>query len=178
MLMFMDAPIFVKTFPWVLALAMGVLVVSGAMWRIAKGWKTKGWPHTEGKIIALALDDEIEKDTGDGTPSETHWFQVKLRYSYCVQGQEYAGNRISYAYFPSNSKTRDKHIVEKLRSKKIVRVYYDVKNPGESVLVKNTNASTYVVLLFGLLLIACSGVLWILFNCVPIDYPLLVQPGD
>ncbi len=113
-----------------------------------RGHQALSWPTVEGRLEACHLKEKSDSDS-------TTW-EVNVRYSYSVAGQEFEGQRLAFGYSASSAHEAHKGIYEKLKSASVVTIRYQPDNPGDSVLAAGFNRSTFMVLAF--------AVTWLLFT--------------
>ena len=113
-----------------------------------RGRQALSWPGVEGRLLECSLEEHAD--------SESTTWEVKVRYTYSVAGQEFEGKRVAFGY--SGSSTHDEHrgIYDKLQSGSGVMVRYQPGNPSDSVLAAGFNRSTFLILAF--------AVTWLLFT--------------
>jgi hypothetical protein len=174
--MFQNLPFFVRTFPWVLCVLFGVLLLSSSAWRFLRGLQTKNWSYTNGEVLSSKLNEYTDTSRDkDNRTSTTTEYDVEVQYQYQVDGKNYTGSRISYSYARSRIKEHVQEIHEKMKTAKIVRVYYDKTNPQTSVLVTGFDRTLIFFLGFGLLLLALGRLFWLTLNSKPFSYANLIQ---
>lgn len=100
--------------------------MTSAARKISLGMQARHWPNANGLILKVA-----SKDSSD---SESHSREIQVRYAYTVAGQRYEGTTVHPAYTSSSFESSHHDIEALLTSGKMVRVYYDERNPERSTL--------------------------------------------
>ena len=92
--------------------------------------RCRNWPRVKGTIQTrgVTVDHTSHGDNDGGNRSIPF-----ATYTYSVDGKEYHGKRISFGDHGGSSKYAEKAI-ERLGPSMNVEVFYDPKDPGESVL--------------------------------------------
>ena len=94
---------------------------------IGKSIKSVSWPTTIGNISFCDLETIWWTENGPK-------YQVKVIYSYIVDGRQYENNTLAFGYMESRNKVQHETIFARLRNVESVRVSYDPDNPKSSVL--------------------------------------------
>lgn len=118
------------------------------LWNARRSMQAAAWPTAPATITSLAV---AENSDGDGGTT----YEVKVQYTYTVDGVQYEGSRLAFGYGGSSRRTEHDEIHRKLREAKAVAVRYDPSDPSVSCLsfglhrsIQITLASA-VVFLFG-----------------------------
>jgi hypothetical protein len=127
---------------------VGLGLLGGGLYSFYRGRQAASWPEVEGKL----LECRVKEDSG----GESTTWQVKVRYSYSVAGQEFEGKRVAFGYNGSSTYEEHQGIYDKLQQSSRVMVRYDPRNPDSSVLAAGFNRSTFMLLAF--------AVTWLLFT--------------
>ena len=129
--------------------------LSGVMlFQIWKGLASLRWLHTQGTIMSSGVETRELTYIGShlqrvrGTISE-----VKVLYSYSVEGRQYDGRVIQYGWSGSGSGNRDIQTAENFLRDGNLSVYYNPDKPEEAVLVTGPGWPVALGLPFGLLII-------------------------
>lgn len=99
------------------------------------------WPTAPGVLTHVELYDHPDAG-GAGTT------EVRVRYTYTVDGVAYAGDRVAFGYSASTGQEAHGDIHRKLKGAKAVDVRYDPENPGVSCLSYGVHRSILIVLGF------------------------------
>ncbi len=127
---------------------IGFGLLAWGLYSLCCGRQALTWPTTEGRI----LECNVNKNS-DG--ESTTW-QVKVRYSYVVDGREFEGSRVAFGYSGSTAYAEHQSIYEKLQQASRVIVRYKPGDPGNSVLAAGFNRATFLILAF--------AITWLLFT--------------
>jgi hypothetical protein len=84
---------------------------------LRRGWESRGWPSTQGRLVYK----ELEGDRGLRR-------NLVVRYEYAIEGVDYEGSRVSFAGVGRRRAPRE------LAAGRPVSVYFDPARPYESVL--------------------------------------------
>jgi len=111
------------------------------VYRIYQGVTSSKWPFVIGELESTDLKEVIFKgrDFGGGIDSASAWV-VNFRYSYSVADRKYDGSRVTYSD-GINKTSRALHKLQgKYQGKSLIQVYYNPKNPKQSVLAKRSRS--------------------------------------
>jgi hypothetical protein len=96
--------------------------------------RSKTWPNAGGRIISSAYRPLVLGWTSVGLPRQGG-YEVKVKYSYFVNGREYAGSRLSFKGAMVSSENIAERMASNYSSGDEVKVYYCPKKPWLSVLI-------------------------------------------
>lgn len=115
------------TFPFLLIVLTAALSVLVAGLMLYRGFVSKNWPTTEGKIVSSQSAWVFL-----GSKSPLRW-GVRIKFRYLLNGKQYTGNTYSlhWLYF---TKSIPEKIAQAHPPGKIVPVYYDPHFPKISLL--------------------------------------------
>jgi hypothetical protein len=129
-----------------------LILALGAIATVIRSWF---WPATIGRIKSSTVASfRVSRD-------ETHYTSYKPRvlYTYEVDGKNYTSDRISFSFVLGGmNEGKARKIAARYRAKGQVKVYYNPRDPRESVLRRSGNA----LLLFPILAALFLGVAWAL----------------
>ena len=114
------------------------MIASGQ--KILQGIKAASWQQTVGYLSSV---ENINTST-DVISSE-----VRVCYSYTVDGREYQGNTIHTAYGSSSFYDAHRGLESLLKPAKKIRVYYDPENPQKSMLSPGFYSCSLAILFGG-----------------------------
>jgi hypothetical protein len=126
---------------------VGFGLLGFGVWSARRSTQAAGWPTTPATITNLEIS---ESSDGDGTS-----YEVKVQYSYTVDGVGYAGSRLAFGYSGSSGRDAHDEIYRKLKEAKTVAVRYDPTEPSVSCLSYGLHRSIQIMLAF--------AVTWLLF---------------
>jgi Protein of unknown function (DUF3592) len=146
------------TLPNLAGLAGAGLACGYAAIQIGRALLARRWPTVEGEIA----DARVVR-FGDGQRSNS--VDSLVTYRYHVAGQSYSSNRVRFGELTPNSMVpaRDSYpntaaaLAARYPRGKPVRVYYNPRRPGESVLYPTPTLRVWVILAAGLYL-AYAGI--------------------
>jgi hypothetical protein len=113
-------------------------------WNILNNAKASiSWPTAQGEIIKSQVTHRSNSDGDSYSPEVT--------YTYPVNSRSYKSYTIKFGENSYDSKRRAEEIAASYQVGNNVTVYYDPKNPGNSVLEPGVSSGSYIVLGIGLL---------------------------
>jgi hypothetical protein len=95
---------------------------------------SKTWPTVTGHLVSAHVKEVREEDTTTKWTHRRHYFQVKVKYSYEVDGRTYTGDRVKLG---SNRFSTEKQALDELARVEGTRrftVLYNPKTPQASFL--------------------------------------------
>jgi hypothetical protein len=95
---------------------------------------SREWPTTEGVITASHIDRSHRTSTEKGWRGDRYEYEVRVQYSYSVDGVGYTGNRLRIRPDEYRSEERAQRELAEYPVGQRVRVYYDPKAPERSLL--------------------------------------------
>lgn len=122
---------------------VGFGVLGYGVWAARRSTQVANWPTTQGNLANVALKENSDSDSGTN-------YEVKVEYTYTVDGQEYHGSRLAFGYGSSSNHQAQTEIYEKLKAAKSVDVRYDPVNPASSALSYGMHVSIRFVLAFAI----------------------------
>jgi len=110
----------------------------------------KHWKKTQGKIMTSKIEHSYRQRQITRPVSVS--YVIYAKYSFIVSGQEYVGNRLTFA---KNSRSYHNYVeansmLALLSAGKTVDVYFSPKDPRQSVLDTSIQTKSYILILFGL----------------------------
>ena len=146
---------------FIIVLVIGLVVLVKFGRDILLGQKSRSWPKISGTILQSSLEAHHHTDD-DGRTSTT--YGVMVSYKYSVSGQEFEGNRRTFSDVRTGSRRRTEALLARYPQGGQVDVYYDPQDPSSCVLETGVGGSTYVLLVFAvvLVLVGLAGVLGII----------------
>ena len=124
---------------------IGIAISARGLYLCFKAQQTKGWEKTKAELISVNLKEKTRSsrdDDGNTTTSIVH--QVKARYSYQYNGEQYFGNRVIIGAIVENIS-----IYEKLKSANAISVFVNPENPTEAVIINTIDRNYVIVILIG-----------------------------
>jgi hypothetical protein len=139
---------------------VGFGILGYGVWSARRSTQAANWPTTPGTITQLSIQ---ENSNADGSTCE-----VKVQYTYTVDGIAYEGSRLAFGYSGSSGKEAHDEIHRKLKEAKGVTVRYDPSDPSVSCLSFGLHRTIQIMLAFAVTWLAFVfgfTVLWWLFSC-------------
>ncbi len=132
---------------YVILLGVGAVITVVGVVNLVRGLASRRWPTTHGVVLVSQVAVSHDSDA-EGT-SRTR-YKAKIVYRYMVGGQEYMGDRRSFADHSSGSSVRAYRIAEGYPEGSQVAVYYHPGKPQLCVLERGIRVSQIVSGLVGL----------------------------
>lgn len=118
-------------------LAVGLGLIFSGISEMMTAKDSESWTSVEGVV----LKSKVSVDSGgDGTS-----YGADVSYRYKVNGKRYTGDKVTVSELSTSSRGRAQKIVKRYPKKKKVRVYYDAKAPGTSVLEKGVSGGSWLM---------------------------------
>jgi hypothetical protein len=137
-------------------------------WR--KGTRTVQWPTVEGVVTSIGVE-KTRKDAsniGHGNGPKVTFYKPRIAYSYEIQGKRFIGKRVQYGMAKRQRvKSLAQQAICAYSVHQTVRVYYDPKDPKESVLQTGLHSFWKERLLFVTKMMALGCGTWILTRILP-----------
>ena len=127
---------------------IGFGLLGYGVWNAWWSLRAASWPVALVTITQLSVEENIKLQ-------EDPTYNVKVQYTYTVDGATYEGSRLAFGYMGSNYKNAHDEIYQKLKEAKGVNVRYDPSDPSVSSLSFGLHRSIWIVILF--------AVTWLLF---------------
>jgi uncharacterized protein YxeA len=118
-------------------LIIGLVLIIPAVVGMFRCISAQSWPCTKGIVTQL----KIERQTHSSKiKRESVSEEVKVKYDYSVDGIQYSGDKIAFAYFATDDAHEHSDIKNRLSELKSVKVFYNPKNPAQAVLTTRISA--------------------------------------
>jgi hypothetical protein len=127
-------------------------------WGAWRSTRAGTWPATLGSVTEVSLEQNHSSDAESGPT-----YEVKVRYSYTVNGVAYEGSRIAFGYGADGSQEAHAEVYRKLRDAKQVSVRYDPADPSVSSLSYGVHRGIRIILAFAITWLAFAvgfSLLW------------------
>ncbi len=119
------------------------------VYRISQAISSTRWPSVVGELESAELKEVIYRGRqAHGGADEASAWVVNFRYAYTVADKEYSGSRVTYS--DSINKTMPealRRLEEVQRGESLIRVYYNPRNPKQSVLVPGLSLFNFTPLI-------------------------------
>ena len=142
----------------IVLLAVGAAVTWFSVRNVVRGLNSRNWPTVLGTVLASDVVISPNSDS-DGSTSTT--FGAKITYQYEVEGQQFFGDRRTFAEYRSSSSARAHRIAHQYPPGSQVAVYYHPWRPELCVLEPGIRWHGFLVAGIGLSLVVL-GLLGIL----------------
>ena len=114
---------------------------------IIKASASKDWPSVWGELQSSGIHSVTVKTRNAGRKSAMGGDKVKCLYSYVVDGQSYLSKRVTFSDYVVKTQSALNRILGQHENRSMVKVYYNPKKPGDSVLIPGVsiyNITPYV----------------------------------
>jgi hypothetical protein len=124
------------------------------IYRIFQGVTSSQWPFVMGELESAELKEVIyEGRDSDGTADLASAWVVNFKYSYSVSDRKYDGSRVTYSDGINKTSRALRSLQKKYQRKSVMQVYYNPKNPDQSVLVPGLSIFNFTPLITSVLFI-------------------------
>jgi hypothetical protein len=118
------------------------------IYRIFQGVTSSQWPFVMGELESTELKEVIyEGRDSDSTADLASTWVVNFEYSYSVSDKKYDGSRITYSDGINKTSRALRSLQKKYQRKSVIQVYYNPKNPDESILVPGLSIFNFTPLI-------------------------------
>jgi hypothetical protein len=125
------------------SLIAGAFFLGLAVRNLMKGIASRGWSQTTGTISRAFVLVETDPEGNKG-------FTPSIEFEYVVEGNRYKGSRLRYGQVGSSNRERAERTIAGYPVGTSVSVFFDPRNPKDSVLLCGTS--------WGNLFIAAAGI--------------------
>jgi hypothetical protein len=133
---------------------VGVVTATFFVYRIFQGVASSQWPFVIGELESTDLKEIIYKGRDNyGTADQASAWVVNFRYSYSVLDKKYDGSRVTYSDGINKTSRALHRLQKKYQGKSLIQVYYNPKNPNESVLIPGLSIFNFTPLITSVLFI-------------------------
>ena len=115
---------------------VGVLTGALFCYRIVQATTSTGWPSVTGELESSELKEVVYRgrEVG-GRPDEASAWVVNFNYSYQIADKKYHGSRVTYSDGVNKTVRALRKLQNRYQGQSQIQVYYNPKNPSQSVLV-------------------------------------------
>lgn len=133
-------------------------------YRISQASACNRWPFVIGELESTDLKEVVYRgrDAGGG-PDEAAAWVVDFRYRYSVADRKYEGSRVTYSDGINKTMRALRKLQDRYKGKSQIQVYYNPKNPKQSVLVPGLSLFNFTPLITSTLFIA-AGIFILTFD--------------
>jgi len=136
-------------FGFLIFFALGVLMLYFGFNSMKTLRESKSWQSVKGEIVSSTV--EIRQEESNGKMIEMYY--PNIRYGYFVAGSQFFNNKISFGDYGSNKRRTASKICNNYPADLAVTVYYNPKDPQNSVLERKAGLGNLVTLGVGILFI-------------------------
>ena len=123
-------------------------------YRIFQAARSNQWPFVTGELESAELKEVVYRGRQfGGGPDEAAAWVVNFKYDYTVAGRKYQGKRVTYSDGINKTMRALRKLQDKYRGKSQIQVYYNPKNPGQSLLVPGLSVFNFTPLITSALFI-------------------------
>jgi hypothetical protein len=126
---------------------VGFGLLGYSLWSALRSTQAGAWPTTPATIKSLEVRENSDSDGST--------YEVKVQYTYTVDGVAHEGTRLAFGYGGSSGREAHDEIHRRLKDAKSVAVRYDPADPSVSCLSFGLHRSIQITLAF--------AVTWLLF---------------
>ena len=131
-------------------LLIGLLLLILFLKNVYFGYKSNFWSETTAEVISSKLS--VSED------GSSYSYNIFVNYKYSVKGKVYENDRINFWYRNARDGTLARNLIHEYRAGVIVPVYYNPKDPNQSVLEKGYSLN-FFILFFILICLLSSFIL-------------------
>ena len=129
-----------------------ILIAIGSI-NIYKAYKTTNWPSTQGRITSseITTRSDTYRDSTTNRLSEETYYNAHITYEYEINGIIYSNDDVKVGgTIGTTSINWARETLNQYPKDKIVNIYYNPEDPGQSVLEVGLHFSTWFPLTMGL----------------------------
>ena len=131
---------------------IGIILIVHFVYLFILSKRSKNWKTTEGVVIGSKMREILDEGSS---------YYTDIQYRYVIEEEEYCSNRVFYGNnIGKNLPFSSKALVNKYVKGKKVIVYYNPRNPNESVLETGVHAVVYRALFTGILFLLLSVIMF------------------
>lgn len=121
--------------------------------------RIRQWPRARGKVLESRLMSGTSTGRDeDGESYESTWYELRIKYSYEVNGAQHVGTTYAPQPFRTGSSKAAKAMVKKYGEGTDVEVRYDAADPKTAYLESPVGAGAVILIIFGsVFLVAALG---------------------
>ncbi len=133
---------------------VGLLTGAFFSYRIFQAAASKQWPFVLGELESNDLREVVYRGRDyDGTLDQASAWVVNFSYSYTVAGKTYRGKRVTFSDGINKTMHALRRLQDKYQGKSQIQVYYNPKNPAQSLLVPGLSIFNFTPLITSTLFI-------------------------
>ncbi len=142
---------------------VGILITVYLVYRLRQAFSSHLWPGVVGDLDSADLRRVVYRGKEvNGTLDQASADIVSFAYHYQVHGQTYRGTRVTFSDAINKTSSSLKKIQAMHQGKDQIVVYYNPKNPDQSVLIPGTSLYNFTPFITSLLFIGVGYFIMIL----------------
>ena len=133
---------------------VGVSTGAFFCYRIFQATRSNRWSFVIGELESSDLREVVYRGRKvGGGPDEAAAWVVNFDYRYTVADREYKGKRVTYSDGINKTMRALRKLQDKYQGKSLIQVYYNPKNPSQSLLVPGLSIFNFTPLITSALFI-------------------------
>lgn len=128
-------------------LLVGIGLLIGGGFVLDMALKSKEWPSVQGMVTRSEVQRSYSSSSGSSHSSLM--YSALVTYDYQVNGEKITGDNITFGTYSSSSPKGANQTVKRYPLGEPVKVYYNPKDPWNSVLEPGAGAVSYILLGIG-----------------------------
>lgn len=122
--------------------------------RILQAAASKRWPSVFGELESADLRDVVYRGRdSDGTVDSASARIVNFRYQYRVNNKNYVGHRVTFSDAVNKTAGALQKLQDRYQGKRLIEVFYNPRDPEQSVLVPGLSVFNFTPLITSALFI-------------------------
>jgi Protein of unknown function (DUF3592) len=127
---------------------VGVATGAFFFYRISQAISSTRWPSVVGELESAEMKEVIYRGRqAHGGPDEASAWVVNFRYAYTVADKQYDGSRVTYSDGINKTMRALHRLEKKYKGESLIQVYYNPRNPKQSVLVPGLSLFNFTPLI-------------------------------
>ena len=136
---------------------VGVSTGTFFIYRILQAVSSNRWPFVLGELESSDLREAIYRGREvEGTRDQASAWVVDFRYRYSVADKDYTGTRVTSSDGVNKTMGALRKLQEQYQGKSQIRVYYNPKKPGQSLLIPGPSLFNFTPLITSALFITAG----------------------
>lgn len=141
-----------KNFFLIIITGIGIAILYRGCSILEQSREALNWPQTKGDIISSSLTINHLPKFIDPRDDPARWYGTQVQYEYTVGNEEYLSDRLAFQKGDTMDPKEALKVMNKYRRQHEAAVYYNPKNPQESVLQPGYIGDIYMPFMIGGLL--------------------------
>jgi Protein of unknown function (DUF3592) len=146
--------------PGIVMIGFGVAVIISGLVQLDRARAMKGWSSVLGEVSSTRIVEKVGSRDFDSPGSASHTYHPDVRYSYVLNGTDYAGTRRSFADTGASWRGYAEGVLARYPVGKKVTVYYDPQNPRDSILERGNAKAWATGLTVAGAVVVIAGFVW------------------